>query len=281
MQENHYRDAIRLDPDLLGAHNNLATLLLTSGREKEGLHHLQEVLRIDPKSAEAAYNIGNALSDIGRMRESIEYFKMAIRVSPEKADYHNNLGYALVQTGSPEQAIRHFEKAKLFGATDPMVDRNIVNAHRLQKDFARRKAKLDERLQNNPGDPVLTADKGDIYRDINNLDQAIVYYRKSLESAPDYTRAMAALAVACAQTNDLDCAENNFLKVIDTHPHSDKTSYNLSCVYSRKGEIQKSLEWLKKAISLGYDNWALIETDKDLINLRASNTYKEYIQTRR
>jgi len=39
-----------------------------------------------------------------------------------------------------------------------------------------------------------------------------------------------------------------------------------------------SIEWLKKAINRGYNNWEMIKTDEDLKNIRDSSYYRELIE---
>jgi hypothetical protein len=52
----------------------------------------------------------------------------------------------------------------------------------------------------------------------------------------------------------------------------------MACIYAKQNRIEESIEWLKKAIERGYDNWDLIKTDKDLENIRGSSYYKELIK---
>jgi len=66
--------------------------------------------------------------------------------------------------------------------------------------------------------------------------------------------------------------------MIELQPNDAIAHYNISCMYSRKNNIEESISWLKKAIKKGYNNWDLIKTDKDLENIRGSSYYKELVK---
>jgi tetratricopeptide (TPR) repeat protein len=77
---------------------------------------------------------------------------------------------------------------------------------------------------------------------------------------------------------EYDKAISIFKKLIELQPNDAKAHYNISCMYSRKNNIEESINWLMKAVNKGYNNWDLIKTDKDLENIRGSSYYKELVK---
>ena len=55
--------------------------------------------------------------------------------------------------------------------------------------------------------------------------------------------------------------------------------YYIACIYARQNKAEISINWLEKAIIKGFKNRDLIETDKNLINIRKSKHYKELIKS--
>ena len=45
-------------------------------------------------------------------------------------------------------------------------------------------------------------------------------------------------------------------------------------------EVEKSIEFLKKALDKGYNDWELLKNDGDLENVRGTSFYKELIEGR-
>ena len=59
--EAHYGHAIALDPSMVPARSNLATLLGARGAAEEAIVQLQEVATLAPEDPQAFYNLGRAL----------------------------------------------------------------------------------------------------------------------------------------------------------------------------------------------------------------------------
>lgn len=78
-------------------------------------------------------------------------------------------------------------------------------------------------------------------------------------------------------TNDLQSAEE-FLLLADELENSADIHYGLACVYSQKSMVDRSLEQLKMAWELGYNdsNWLL--EDLDLINVRNSSSFESFFK---
>jgi tetratricopeptide (TPR) repeat protein len=53
--------------------------------------------------------------------------------------------------------------------------------------------------------------------------------------------------------------------------------YNLACSYSLLNRVEQALETMKRAIALGYDNFAHLGRDRDLENLFKDSRFREYL----
>ncbi len=51
--------------------------------------------------------------------------------------------------------------------------------------------------------------------------------------------------------------------------------FNLSCISARRNHIDESIDWLKKAIDKGFNDWNTLRTDEDLERIRNSAYYIE------
>ena len=93
--EAHCREALRLQPDLAGAHNNLGVALQEQGKLNEALAHYQEALRLQPDVYLPHFNIGNVLSLSGRVEEAISSYRRALRLKPDMFQVHDSLLLAM------------------------------------------------------------------------------------------------------------------------------------------------------------------------------------------
>jgi tetratricopeptide (TPR) repeat protein len=165
----HYRQALRLNPDLAEPHVGLGLALARQGQLEEAIAHYRQALRLKPDLADAHNNWGLALFEQGRPAEAVEHYRQALRLNPDHADAHNNWGVVLFQQGKFEEAIEHYREAL-------QVKPNFPEAY------------------NNWG--LGLAEQG-------KLGEAIAHYRQALRLRPAFSRARANLRHALARRQAL------------------------------------------------------------------------------
>lgn len=111
-----------------------------------------------------------------------------------------------------------------------------------------------------------------------NLDKAGEEYKKVLSIEPKHVFALNNLGVIYMSKKRNKEAANMFRKAIGLKDDYVDPYYNMACLYSKSGNISKSLYYLKIAISINNSvkNWA--KNDKDLEELRVSETYKKIME---
>ncbi|MGA2261409.1 MAG: tetratricopeptide repeat protein, partial [Acidobacteriota bacterium] len=96
--ETLYRTTIDLNPSCWMAHSNLGMLKVNSTLD-EGVAHFKEALRLKPDLAETHSNLGYALQRMGKLKEAVTEYREAVRLKPDLAEAHNNLGNVLQKLG--------------------------------------------------------------------------------------------------------------------------------------------------------------------------------------
>ncbi|MHC4066068.1 MAG: tetratricopeptide repeat protein, partial [Planctomycetota bacterium] len=107
----HYRQALRIDPNLAEAHQNLGVALLRLGLVDEAVEHLRQAVEISPNIPQAHTNLGNALARMGRKEEAHDSYTQAIGLDPENPAVHNDFANFLLSVGDLETAIKHYRQA--------------------------------------------------------------------------------------------------------------------------------------------------------------------------
>jgi tetratricopeptide (TPR) repeat protein len=83
----HYREDVRLAPEVAGAWFRLgSTLLFALNESPEALAALEEATRLDPKDAETRCLLAIALHSLGRYQEATAAFDEALRLDPAVLD---------------------------------------------------------------------------------------------------------------------------------------------------------------------------------------------------
>ena len=120
-----YRQAIRLEPSLPGAHLHLAILMLTHSPEpdawRQALEELNAELKINPSSAEAEYEIGEAYRKHGQPEQAAAAFRQALRLAPNFAQARLELAKVLRQQHRAQEALAVLRPAQETSPDDPAV----------------------------------------------------------------------------------------------------------------------------------------------------------------
>jgi len=97
----------------------------------------------------------------------------------------------------------------------------------------------------------------------------IRFYEGILEKSPNLLEAL--ICLGDAYTKEGFFAEGLAVdrKIVSLRPNDAVAWYNLSCSLSILGKISEALSKLKKAVSLGYEDFSHMLGDPDLENLRA------------
>ena len=114
MAEQHYLEALRINPSNAYAHNNYAVLLKNTGRLEEAEQHYLEALRINPSNFGTQKNYAIYLALRGNIDGALKYFWSA---GQENTSELNIKTYVLMQIPIINQRIEEFNQG--LDANDP------------------------------------------------------------------------------------------------------------------------------------------------------------------
>jgi tetratricopeptide (TPR) repeat protein len=162
-------------------------------------------------------------------------------------------------------------------AADPEGDRYIAStAHRAKIDMAGRQP---ERLvpANAARDSEILFQAGLRRQQSESLAEAEALYRRAVEADPKNLSALNNLGVICmAQKRDSE-AIDIFTRLIDIKGDWADPYYNLACLYSRQGDIPKSIWHLKVALWMNKELKGWAKKDQDLESLRSMPEYQKIV----
>jgi len=275
----HYNKALQISSNLPKAQFQLGAALVNLGRTEQGVHHLKRTLEIDPDHAEAHNDLGGHLLAQGKIDDALEHFNAALKTNPDISEAHNNVGIIMIHKGRINEAIFHFQEALRINPEFELAKDNLRRA------LAIRQNKMDMEvdriraaLQNDPDDPQLNYELGNLYLGKGELNNAIGRFQKALAVKPIFPQALNNLAMAYTVGGQTGRALEAFQKLIVLQPDNATNYYNVAVLYALQNNVSESLAWLNKAVAKGYDNWDLIKTDKDLENIRNSEGYRELVK---
>jgi tetratricopeptide (TPR) repeat protein len=108
--EEHYRAAVRLNPNHAESHYDFGVLLFGLGKHAEAEQAFRRALDIDPFHPEAHNNLAYLFEQQGKLAEAKEHYRKAIENKPDYRLAHFHLGRILVNEKRFREGIEHLLK---------------------------------------------------------------------------------------------------------------------------------------------------------------------------
>jgi tetratricopeptide (TPR) repeat protein len=148
-----YRQALQIDPNLEGAHLQVAILILSHSQQpgawQQALAELRDELRIDPTNAEADYEIGEVYRKHNRLNQAVAALDRSLQFDPAAVPTRISLAKALRSLGKKREALANLEPAQKTAPNDPDIHFLLAQLYRElgRNAEARAQMELFERLQ--------------------------------------------------------------------------------------------------------------------------------------
>jgi tetratricopeptide (TPR) repeat protein len=142
--------AIELNPSSAVAHASLGVMYNETGMKDKALDELHSALELNPYLPGAYVSLGDVYSSQGMIDEAIRQYQEGLRINPDFAEAYNNLGIAYASKGMLDKAIRQFEAAIRLRPDDPMYHLNAAKAYKaigrveIAEEHLRRARQLEE-----------------------------------------------------------------------------------------------------------------------------------------
>lgn len=196
----HYREALRIWPDLPEVHNGLGEVLDRMGRTEEAIANFREEVRIQPHFAPAHYNLGVTYYRIGRFEEAASCFRETLRIRPDHPEAHNNLGVWLLESGRVDGSIAHFREALAIRPAYAEARRNLGMALSRTGALGEAIDHLREAVRLRPDFVEARNNLGVLYARCGKFPEAEAEFREVLRREPEHEGAKNNLAMATAES---------------------------------------------------------------------------------
>lgn len=269
----HLREAIRLNPDYDEAHYNLGMLFFRKERMEQAAGHYMRAININPYYAQAHNNLGLVNYKLGKMGKAVKNYNEALKLDPNMAQAHENLGIILFYAGNYDKAIFHLQKAVQINPGNDSVKAKIKSVVEEKDRFQAEEKSLLDKIAGAP-DVFANYDYlGDFYLKYKKLDSAAEQYAKAIAIDPKNHILIIKLAKTHAMKGNFNKALSEAEKAIRFKPDYAYGYYFIASVYSLLNDRERAVEWLKKAVDNGFDQWDYMRSDKNLNNIRNTSYY--------
>lgn len=216
----HYRAALRLEPDFGQALTGLGALFLLQKRIDEARPLFEDALRIDPNHATALVNLamidqarGDTESALGRLRK-------VISLNPDYAEARLNLGSLLASMKNYEEAIDHLSQAVKLNPKLEIARINLAAAYMDTRQWSQAEEQYQSIVQINPGMAYSHYGSGTARARQGKHADAVASFRMALSlggvNAPTYTQ----LALSLLAMGERQAAEEALRAALKLDPRN-------------------------------------------------------------
>ncbi len=111
-----------------------------------------------------------------------------------------------------------------------------------------------------------------------DIEFQIGFYESIIRENPNFVEALIVLAEIYTKKGMYKKGLALDKRLSKLRPDNPIIHYNLACSLSLLGDITSSFKALKRAISLGYDDFLFMHNDPDLVNLRRDDRFLELMK---
>jgi tetratricopeptide (TPR) repeat protein/predicted Ser/Thr protein kinase len=299
--------AIELDSKDAGAYSNRGGAKAAQGLHDEAIADCMKALELDPDHVMAHYNRGVARKGKGLHEEALADFTKAIELDPKFAEAYCSRGMLKYGVMSlHDDAIADFTKAIELNPKLLVAYFYRGNARHTQGRHDDAIADYTKAIELDPKDPELYFNRGIALTSKGRIEEAIADCRKALHVAPSdwpyrtrVEQRIAELETAASQNPQLKTvvelfeksnrlhgegkyaeAIEGFRKIAEEFPKTQAglaSAFNVACGYALLGKKSEALDWLEKAVEMGWKNVDSLKKDTDLDSLRGEERYKKLV----
>jgi tetratricopeptide (TPR) repeat protein len=195
----------------------------------------------------------------------------AVHAASDEAVQRNNLGASLLQQGKMEEAIAEFRKAVTLDPKYTGAQLNLAYAYDRQGRIAEALAQYQTVIALEPENLFAQNNLGVLYDKQGRYDEAIAAFEQVLQIDPSNATALRNLENAKRNNGIVQEQEERFAqarKEVEARPDDPRAAYNLGRLHASFDEKDQALEWIAKALELGFDDFKFLKDDPALASLR-------------
>lgn len=250
------KNVLQVNPDLSEARFLLGTALLNNGEpaaaeiefeKSQKLKYSEDLLApLLVKSLLLQGKYKKITDDFSKMELQSTASKASLQISLSKA--YAGQGFSDLSQNALNSALEHEPKN-----ADALIMK--VRSLAVKRDFSAALLLVDAVIQDNPGNSDALKTKGDIiFYGKNNLDDALVLYKKSIEVKKDYVQGYAGVLTVLFQQNKLDEAQKELEELKKIADKSPQTKYfEVQLAYQKKDFIA-ARAFAQQLIKMAPDN---------------------------
>lgn len=216
------------------------------------------------------------LLGIGLLQSLLLCCTLTFAASQEPAE-HVARGRMLLAEGKIDAAISEFQRAIKMNAKDGAALLNLAQAYERGNRNDEAVDAYRKSIEVEPRNFYAHNNLGVLYDKQGKYDEAIAEFQSALTHQPNDPMAVRNLETAKknkAAVQERKSQITRAMQEVESKPQDPIPAYQLARVHASHGNQKTALEWLGKAIQLGYKDFTYIQSDPAFITLRDEREFQ-------
>ena len=261
-------------PNLATSYNNLAQTYIDLGDYQKSLEYNMKALAIREKSLPAdhsdlaiSYNLlAGIYYNLGDYQKALEYNLKALFIREKN-----------LPADHPDLGVTYNNLAFTYGS---------LGDYHKQLEFTLKALAIREKIlpADHPDLAVSYSNTGRVYRDVGEYEKAIEYGQKAIQTGeastpkhPGLNRFCANLGITYVKARQYPEAKTALEKSESLKPE-ERVYRGWAMYYALQKKKKLALEYLQKAVTLGFKDLKWLETEPDLKNIRKEKGYRDLVE---
>lgn len=274
------KEAIRLEPHLVGAHLSLAEVYTAQGKPELALPLYRRVLTLDPSNSTARLELARSETAKGNYKQSLELARPALstlkqspdgllmlatdylktgdrdaaaglatewmRLPDPSSDWSMKFALLLAQEGVVSEAIDILEGLKRKGPPTYELAFNLAGAYQLEKHWALALDSYDQALRLRPEATPALQQAAVIAEGQGELERSLSYWMRARKIEPEDPEILLGFGRVCLKMDLLDDAEPALTKAAGLRPNEARYQYTLASAKVGKKQFEDAQTILEK-----------------------------------
>ena len=283
-----FQKSLNVVPRNNETHRMLGTTFVSIGDFDKGFKHFMQAIAIKPEDPQAHINAGLVSIKRHNFSDAHNFFSQAIWKNPQNAEAHHYLGFVCSIQNQHDLAIIQFQESLRLNPDDENAHFHLALLLCKQKKHKQALGHFEEALWINPDFVEAYVQMGTLLFQLGAFEEAFAAYKKALHLKPDNDAAKKQFNVATKTAFDyakqlavqkkFDIAISIYQLVLKYRTdYSVSINYNIACLYAQKKQVKDSLEYLEKAVQMGYKDWDFFKKDTDFDAIRHQELFVNFI----
>jgi len=210
-------------------------------------------------SAQELEEQGDLLRAHKRFLDSLDFYKAAMAKQPSALLWNKEgMSYLLLQRNA--EATKCFERATKLDNHDAAGYNNLGYMEYRKESYGRAIHYYQKAMKLRPADAVFHYNMASAYFAMHDYKRAAQEYRAAYKLEPDIFDRVSKTGIMAQTTSPEDRAAFSFM---------------VAKMYAQAGDVDHSLEYLRKAMEEGYKNISKVYTDSEFASLREDKRFTE------